>query len=77
MRNLREQVKKAFFYNILSDCHKSDEIYYLLNNNNKKNLLPKIVLTFEKLLEKIVLVISKILQILGLQPRISKVFLYQ
>ena len=49
MRNLQEQVKKAF-------C-----------------LLPKFFLTFH-CLKKIVLVILKILQILGLQPQISKVF---
>ena len=48
MRNLQEQVKKAF-------C------------------LPRIILTLP-LFEKIVLVISKFLQILGLQPQISKVF---
>ena len=25
------QDSQGYFYNILSDCHKSDEIYYLLN----------------------------------------------
>ena len=49
MRNLQEQVEKAF-------C------------------VPKIVLTFY-CLNELFLVISKCLQILGLQPRFSKVFL--
>jgi hypothetical protein len=48
LRNLQEQVKKAFFY------QKCPEL---------------------SLFEKIVQVISKNLQILSLQPRISKVFL--
>ena len=47
MRNLQEQVKKAFCYQTFCDF---------------------------SLFEQIVLVISKFLQILDLQPRISKVF---
>ena len=80
LNQILKKISKVRLYKITSkQCRNSCRVseHEILRTHSvvkKAFCLPKIVLTFH-CLNKIVLVISTILQILGLQPRISKVFL--